>query len=160
MFVQLQESFYVQESTTWHFNSWEKLSVEFITFLELSVCPSPKHLLKSGSPSNSNVELGRTLLCNGRRLIVKQNYVVVTFVYQAFSQFKQRVIEAMEILLMSGIPIISSDLPHIFKYLQFLLEADFFMTIKKAQVVSLHVQNQGFYLKQLCTWRMVKLKRF
>lgn len=60
---------------------------------------------------------------------------------------------------MSGIPIIPSDFSFIFKCLQFLYELEFSMTIKQEQLVSLHVENQGFYLKQIITWRVLKLKR-
>lgn len=83
----------------------------------------------------------------------------VTVVYHAYSPLKHNSVEAMEILLMSSIPIIPSDFSFIFKFLQFLYEVEFSITIEKAQVVSLHVENQGFYLKQLITWRILKLKR-
>lgn len=79
-------------------------------------------------------------LCSGIRLIIKWNIVVLTLVVKrSHHQLKQNVIQAVDTVHISQIPITPLDETLTFKSLQILLKVVFAMTIKKLQAQNLRL---------------------
>jgi ATP-dependent DNA helicase PIF1 len=103
-----------------------------ILWARLDSPPPHKMVLKVGWPVILLRNLNPPKLCNGTRLLVKP---LKTFIIECTILTRC----GIEDVLILRIPLIPSDLPFLFKHLQFLVNIYFTMTINKSQGYTLNV---------------------